>query len=60
MEQRIGVRLLNQLIEETMKMSRLFNNKTDAVERNLVEEIKNIFTQNKLNIKILKNSYNKR
>ena len=35
--------------------------KPDAVERNLVEDIKNIFTKNSLNIKeIKKNSYYKR
>ena len=34
--------------------------KPDAVERNLVENIKNIFLKNNLNIKEKKNSYYKR
>ena len=34
--------------------------KPDAVERNLIEEIKSIFKKNNLNIKDQKNSYYKR
>ena len=34
--------------------------KPDAVERNLIEEIKKIFKKNNLNIKETKNSYYKR
>ena len=48
-----GVRLLNQLIEETMSNNEqtLSIIKPDAVERNLIDNIKNIFIKNKLNIK---------
>ena len=42
-------------IEQTLSII-----KPDAVERNLVDEIKSIFTKNNLNIKEKKNSYNKR
>ena len=49
----VGVRLLNQLIEEIMSNveETLSIIKPDAVERNLVEKIKNIFIQNNLIIK---------
>ena len=49
-----GVRLLSQLIERQI-MSNIEQTlsiiKPDAVERNLAEEIKKIFTKNNLNIK---------
>ena len=50
-----GVRLLNQLIEEKIMSNNVQQTlsiiKPDAVERNLAEKIKKIFTENRLNIK---------
>ena len=48
-----GVRLLNQLVEEIMSDTEqtLSIIKPDAVERNLIDEIKSIFLKNKLQIK---------
>ena len=48
-----GVRLLNKLIEDNYEKieKTLSIIKPDAVERNLTDEIKNIFTKNNLNIK---------
>ena len=47
-----GVRLLNELVEQTMNnIEQTSLIKPDAVERNLIEDIKSIFIKNKLQIK---------
>ena len=53
--------LLNQLIEKTMSKieQTLSIIKPDAVERNLDDNIKKIFTENNLWLRIVKNSNNK-
>ena len=53
MQQRFGVRLLNELIEEIMSdiEQTLSIIKPDAVERNLIQDIKSIFTKNNLKIR---------
>ena len=57
-----GVRLLNKLLEKTMsKLEQTLSIiKPDAVERNLIEQIKNIFIKNNLKIKDKKKSYYQR